>query len=181
MTTNDTPVQLPNSENHNCFGCSRSNPYGLQMKFFAHLDSVHSRITVPDHLCGWGNVIHGGILSTILDETMGWTGIYMRESVAVTKTMTVDFIKPLYVGEEIHAEGQIIRETGKREVEIAAVITNIKGEVCTKSTGIFMLLPMQIAKRMRIISDELMRDFFEPLMAFKNQACSSDNKNQQIK
>lgn len=170
MTTNDTPVRLPNSDNHNCFACSRSNPHGLQMTFFADRESVHSRITVPAHLCGWGTVIHGGILSTILDETMGWTGIYLLESVAVTKTMSVEFLKLLYVGDEIRSEGRIIRRNGKREVELAAQITNTKGGVCTTSQGVFTLMPLQVARRMGIISDDLLRDFFEPLMAFKAQA-----------
>ena len=167
MTKNDTSVQLPNSDNHNCFACSRSNPHGLQMTFFADRDRVHSRFTVPDHLCGWGKVIHGGILSTILDETMGWTGIYLLESVAVTKAMSVEFLKPVYVGDEIRAEGRIARQNGKKEVELAAQITNLKGEICTTSQGTFALMPLQVAKRMQIISDELLRDFFEPLMAFK--------------
>ena len=60
--------RLPNSGNHNCFGCSPVNPSGLQMKFYANEDKVFSEVTIPDHLCGWSNIAHGGVLTTILDE-----------------------------------------------------------------------------------------------------------------
>ena len=67
--------RLPNNETHNCFGCSPVNPSGLQMNFFADDSSVYSEVTVPKHLCGWNNLIHGGVLSTILDEIMSWAAI----------------------------------------------------------------------------------------------------------
>ena len=60
-------VQLPNSDQHNCFACGRRNHHGLQMTFFADHDSLQSTVVVPPHLCGWEEVIHGGIISTILD------------------------------------------------------------------------------------------------------------------
>ena len=61
-------ICLPNSKTHNCFGCSPINPSGLQMEFYANDSFVFSEVTVPQHLCGWNNLIHGGVLSTILDE-----------------------------------------------------------------------------------------------------------------
>ena len=65
--------RLPNTETHNCFGCSPINPSGLQMKFFTDDKTVFARVTVPDHLCGWNNVIHGGVLTTMLDESIPLT------------------------------------------------------------------------------------------------------------
>ena len=68
---------LPTGENQTCFGCSPRNDSGLHMKFFINenRDSVVSWLSVPDHLCGWSNIVHGGILSTMLDEAMGWAGL----------------------------------------------------------------------------------------------------------
>jgi acyl-coenzyme A thioesterase PaaI-like protein len=70
-------ILLPTRENQNCFGCSLKNKAGLQMKFYTteKLDSVISWLKVPDHLCGWSNLVHGGIISTMLDEAMGWVAL----------------------------------------------------------------------------------------------------------
>ena len=64
---NEEYIQLPNRRDHNCFGCSPVNASGLQMTFYANETAVFSKVTVPEHLCGWNNLVHGGVLSTILD------------------------------------------------------------------------------------------------------------------
>ena len=68
---------LPTSEDHNCFGCSPRNEAGLKMVFHINQegDTAVSWLSVPDHLCGWANMVHGGIISTILDEAMGWAAL----------------------------------------------------------------------------------------------------------
>ena len=74
----DDYMLLPAGESHNCFGCPK-NEAGLQMEFYLNekLDTVVSWLSVPDHLCGWGNIVHGGIISTLLDEAMGWAGLVL--------------------------------------------------------------------------------------------------------
>lgn len=51
---------LRSRANHNCFGCSLTNDYGLKMTFYGSGDTVISKLTVPGHLCGWNNLVHGG-------------------------------------------------------------------------------------------------------------------------
>ncbi len=90
--------ELPNSRNHNCFGCSPANPSGLQMKFLTDGEAVYSQLEVPEHLCGWSNIVHGGVLTTILDEIMSWSAIHLLKRIALTRTLTVEFLKPVPVG-----------------------------------------------------------------------------------
>jgi len=96
---------LPNTDTHNCFACSPGNASGLQMTFYTDEERVYSWVTIPDHMGGWNNIAHGGILSTILDETMGWAGIYLLEQLTLTKTMTIDFTKAVVVGDQLRVEG----------------------------------------------------------------------------
>jgi len=67
-------IELPTSSRHNCFGCSPKNDKGLHMKFYTNkdVDVVVSWFIVPPDYCGWGPIVHGGIISTMLDEAMGW-------------------------------------------------------------------------------------------------------------
>src|SRR5688500_12117637 len=79
---------------HACFGCGDENPIGLRLRFAPVGDGVRaSFIPGPEHQ-GFDNVIHGGIISTVLDEAMAWAtaraGFW-----AVTGEMQVRFRQPL--------------------------------------------------------------------------------------
>ena len=94
------------------------------MKFYTDEESVFSSLQVPAHLCGWSNVVHGGVTTTILDETIAWTVIYLRQSYMLTKALSVEFLQPLFVGKEIHSIGKIIETKSKREVIVEASVFN---------------------------------------------------------
>jgi acyl-coenzyme A thioesterase PaaI-like protein len=63
--------------------------------FFGDGTSVHSLITVPHrHLCGWNNLIHGGIISTLLDEIMSGSVVYVLRTMGMTRSLSVDLSDP---------------------------------------------------------------------------------------
>jgi uncharacterized protein (TIGR00369 family) len=138
------------------------------MKFYTDEERVYSWVTIPVHMGGWNNIAHGGILSTILDETMGWAGIYLLEQLTLTKTMTVDFIKAVVVGEQLRVEGSIEERVGKREVVIGAALYNLEDQLCASSKGVFTLLSLPLAKRIGIMNDAFEKSFYEPLMNSKS-------------
>ncbi|MDX2501388.1 MAG: PaaI family thioesterase [Deltaproteobacteria bacterium] len=161
MEKNNDPKHLPNRETHNCFGCSPINASGLQMKFSTDESTVFSRLTVPDHLCGWDRLVHGGVISTILDEIMSWTGIYMLKQITMTKSMTVDFIKPVYINSELKIEGNVLEKTGRHEVLIEGRLFNDKGTLCARSRGNFVIFSPAVAKRLGIAQKEHLEWFEE--------------------
>ena len=154
---------LPNSDTHNCFACSSQNAFGLQMKLFTDEKTVMSQITLAEHFAGWGRVVHGGILSTLLDEIMGWTGLYLLRQVTLTKNMTVEFVKAAYVGEPLKVYGNVIGTNGKRNAQIEGTITRDNGEVCARSRGDFTTLSPRLAIRLGIMTETQLQNFFEPL------------------
>jgi uncharacterized protein (TIGR00369 family) len=146
--------RLPSSERHNCFGCSPINPSGLQMKFYTNEVSVFSEVTVPNHLCGWNNLIHGGVLSTILDEVMSWAAIYLLKRITLTKSMTIDFLKPVYIGHPLKAEGKVLEIKGKHEAVMEGILSNSDGTICTRSTAHFAIFSPAVARRLGIANEE---------------------------
>ncbi|MBU0697911.1 MAG: PaaI family thioesterase, partial [Proteobacteria bacterium] len=100
--------ELPPLDNHKCFGCSPRNPSGLRMKFYTNDKSLFSSLTVPDHLCGWDRFVHGGVIATILDEIMSWSAITLLKRIILTKSMTIDFVKPIFIGNRLTAEGKVL-------------------------------------------------------------------------
>ncbi len=155
--------QLPNRNDHKCFGCGPANPTGLQMKFFSDDKSVFSWVKVPGHLMGWDNLVHGGILSTILDEIMSWSAIYLLKKLILTKSMTIDFIKPVFEGMELKVEGNVFEKRSDKEAVMQGRIYNAEGVLCTKSKGIFALLEPKMAKKLNLMSAKALKDF-EPIL-----------------
>lgn len=163
MKKKDDYRPLSGRVNHQCFGCSPLNPSGLQMKFHSNGDTVFSWLTVPGHLVGWNNIVHGGVLSTIMDEIMTWSAIHLMKKVTVTKSMTIEFVKPVFIGDELRAEGKVRELKRKNEVVMEASIYNPKDELCTKSQGSFALIKPRVAQRMGVVDEDTL-DALKPLL-----------------
>ena len=159
-------IQLPNRGDHNCFGCSPANTSGLRMTFYTNEAAVYSNITVPDHLCGWNNLVHGGVLTTIMDEIMSWAAIYLLKRVAMTKSISVDFLKPVYVGNPLKAEGRVLDTKGKHEALMEGCIYNQDKVCCAKATGTFAVFSPAVAKRLSITGSESL-EWFEKIFDLK--------------
>jgi acyl-coenzyme A thioesterase PaaI-like protein len=83
---------------HACFGCGDDNPIELHLRFAPDGDGVKaSFIPGPEHQ-GFHDVVHGGIITSVLDEAMAWAvahaGVW-----AVIGEMRVRFRQPLKIGE----------------------------------------------------------------------------------
>jgi uncharacterized protein (TIGR00369 family) len=150
---------LPNSTEHNCFGCSPINPSGLQMQFFADEDTVYSNVIVPDHLCGWSNIAHGGVLSTILDEIMSWAALHFLKRITMTKSMTMEFIKPVYIRSPLKAAGKVLEVGAKHDAVMEGILYNQSDEVCVKSKADFAVFSPKVAKRLGIADDASLKFF----------------------
>jgi acyl-coenzyme A thioesterase PaaI-like protein len=83
---------------HGCFGCGDDNPIGLHLRFAAEGDSVRASFTPNADHQGFGGIVHGGIISTILDEAMAWATAHAGVW-AMTGDMRVRFRRPLNIGE----------------------------------------------------------------------------------
>ncbi len=163
MSRTENLRQVPNRGSHKCFGCSKNNPSGLQMKFFTDEKSVFSWLTVPEHLSGWNNLVHGGVLSTILDEIMSWSAICLLKKIILTKSITVDFIKPVFIGQELRIEGNVLEVKNRKEALLEGFIYDMDENICARSIGTFALITPQIAKKLGIMDDEALQDM-KPLI-----------------
>lgn len=150
---------LPVQDDHKCFACGPANPAGLHMRFAAGSDRVVSKLIVPDHLRGWSNMVHGGIVSTILDEIMSWSAMHIFKSVILTKSMTVEFKKPVHVGQKLKAVGTVAELRNDREAVMAGQLYS-EGEedLFAVSRGVFALLKPKVALKLGIIDEQTLQE-----------------------
>jgi uncharacterized protein (TIGR00369 family) len=148
---------LPVQDDHMCFACGPANSAGLKMRFFADRESVVSWVTVPDHLRGWSTLVHGGVTSTILDEIMSWAAIHLLKSIILTKSMQVDFRKPVYIGQRLQAVGRVHAVRHEREAVMRGRLYGPDGELCAEAQGVFALLKPNVARKLGIVEEETLR------------------------
>ena len=154
MNRKESLKHLPNRTDSMCFGCSPANPTGLRLEFFTDDESIFSWVKVPGHLSGWKNLVHGGVISTILDEIMGRSVIYKMKCLAMTKSMTVDFLKPIPIDKELRAEGRLIEIKNEREVLAEGLIFGEAGELCARSRGTFAFFKPNDGEKLGIKDDD---------------------------
>ncbi len=152
-------IKIPNTIDNTCFGCGSANPNGLQMEFYGNSSMVYAELYVKDYMAGWNNVTHGGILSSILDEVMGWGAIFLTERFILTKSMTITYHKPTMVTEKLRAEAEIDTRTGEREVIMKGRIINPRGEVSVSASGTFALFTPENIKKIGIIDARQVDEF----------------------
>lgn len=135
----DTITLAPNPANK-CFGCGGANDAGMKLTF--EQDNAKRRIVgrfiLGEAYQGGGGMAHGGIIATLLDEAMGKVCRF-REVRAVTAELTVQYLKPVKVDQEIIVEGFETDQKG-RNLFLAGEIRNNAGEVLARGSGRFVVI-----------------------------------------
>lgn len=129
---------LPHSSG--CFLCGDENACGVRTRFFVEGDSVCARISLPAHVNGYKNVAHGGVLAALLDESMGWAATVFGGSqlMYITGELTVKYLAPVPVGEDIEIRSRLVRDAGR--IAFSEGELSCGGEVRVRAKGKF--LPM---------------------------------------
>ena len=120
------------SNDQYCFICGPGNPVGLQAKINVDQQSHSAACTlvIPMEYQGWKDLVHGGILSALLDEVCAYAGMTMAKTV-VTGELKTRFHKPVPVEQEVMVSAKVIRRE-RRIILVEAQVT-MEGVVLTSS------------------------------------------------
>lgn len=110
------------SDDGYCFVCGPKNPIGLRLEFAFNGKSIRTRFIPQKEHQGYLNIVHGGIISMLLDEAMVKLAIAMNMP-AVTAWMEVRLRKALTVGQQIMIEAEILKDTRKIIEAYAKAVT----------------------------------------------------------
>lgn len=129
-----------------CFLCGKDNPIGLKVEFIPEGNKVRTEFTPgPEHQ-GFKGVMHGGLISALLDETMGFPG-FMEGTITVTTHLEVTFRRPAPIGTKLIVTAENTK-SGKRVVEAKGVITTEDGTVIAEGKGKYYRVPPEQQKEM---------------------------------
>jgi acyl-CoA thioesterase len=85
-----------------------------------------------EHL-NWENMIHGGIVATVLDQAFG-CACNTLDNIHVAVQMNIHFMKAPAVGETIYAESRVIH-AGKRMGTSEMKVCDSRGNEIARATG----------------------------------------------
>lgn len=130
-----------------CFGCGVANPHGLQLRFYQEGLQVKTLFTLTKHHQGFQGRVHGGILTTILDETMGWSVSIQKKRMCVAAELLVRFVLPV----PLHTRLMVSAEMTDDHRKLCASrgeIRDEEGQLYVWATGKFFLLSAEESQQM---------------------------------
>jgi len=119
-----------------CFACGKDNPFGLHMTFHDEGEDYVCRWQPQPHHQGWAKILHGGLVSTLLDEVMTWR-LVSRGKHVVTAEMTVRLKKPTPLDQELTVRARITSQR-RRLYETEAELLLPDGTVTATATAKFI-------------------------------------------
>lgn len=158
----------PNS--HMCFVCGVANIVGLKVRFYSVApNTVEAIVNLSEVYQGYPGIAHGGIIATILDETMGRAALAgsneSGERLLMTAKMEVKYRKSVPLHTDIRVRGMVIKDRG-RIILCQGEALLPDGTVAVETSGTMMQIPDDELARMntpevgwRIYDDEEFKNY----------------------
>ena len=136
-------AKQPNSKM--CLVCGLKNPFGLHTSFFELDNNELLAVFKPrgEHQSYPGR-LHGGIISTILDETIGRAIMIQSEGDiwGVTVDLQIRFKKPVPLDEELRVIGRITKDSSKFFEGTGELLLQ-DGTVAATGHGKYLKVPLE--------------------------------------
>ena len=131
------PLEL--TKDSHCFACGVDNPHGLHLRVEKDGENgARAQFIAAEKYRGWSNFIHGGIISLIFDELLGWTTRYAGFD-AMTARLEIRYRNPVPLGATVDFKAErerIVR--GLLDVRLSARMKD--GTVVAEGKGRMMII-----------------------------------------
>jgi uncharacterized protein (TIGR00369 family) len=145
-----TTIQKQPNSIH-CFICGMQNAGGVHVSFYETVNEegqaeILARFTGRPHHQGYPNRMHGGVITGILDETIGrainiGSGAALPQTWGVSLELNVRFLKPVPLDVELTARGRVTRSV-RRIFEGTGEIVLPDGEIAATATGRYLMMAL---------------------------------------
>ena len=129
-----------------CFVCGIENPIGLHLHFYTDDEGRCNALFQPgpEHQ-GYPGHLHGGLISTLLDETMG--RVLTHEDVWVmTGRLEIRFLKPVPLDQELTIVGKLT-QSRSRAHEARGQIRPPDGTPLAEGRGVYVRIPDEFVEQ----------------------------------
>jgi acyl-coenzyme A thioesterase PaaI-like protein len=130
----------PNSRH--CFVCGLENHYGLKLRFYeTGPGEVTAEYAVPDQFQGYPGVVHGGIVTAMLDEVTGRAQMSDGETrFMYTAKLEIRFRRNVPIDTPLRVVGKI-EKSKRRMASSTGKIFGPGGELLAEANALLVDLP----------------------------------------
>jgi acyl-coenzyme A thioesterase PaaI-like protein len=121
--------RLP-SHSPTCAGCGKENPAGLALEVDATELGVRAVHRFDDRQEGAPGITHGGLVAAAFDDLFGFL-LYRVGKLAVTRSLTVDYLRPVLLGVDYEFSAYVQDQEGRRLHVRAEAMNEGGGKVAT--------------------------------------------------
>jgi acyl-coenzyme A thioesterase PaaI-like protein len=141
-------LQLPYSRD--CLVCGRDNTHGLRLDLYVDPDRsiVRADFVPASHHAGFDEVVHGGLIATVLDEAMTWTATWWGRRFCFCGEITARFRKPVRPGVAYRIEA-LVEFAKPKLIETSAKLMESSGAPAATASGKYV--PMSVEEHQRFI------------------------------
>lgn len=139
---------------YQCFGCSPRNAHGLRLQFWDHPDGLQTVFLAGRGFESYPGVVHGGLVSTVCDETMGNLLVLTDGRSAFTVGLRMRYLSPLAVGVEYRCVAR--RRENQPDPDLfyaSAEVLDGDGAQMATATATYQPVSMDRARRHLVLTD----------------------------
>jgi uncharacterized protein (TIGR00369 family) len=136
---------------HGCFVCGIRSPVGLKLDLLSDGKVVETRVRFRPEHAGFSGVIHGGLITTVLDETMAWVIGVNTRSFAFAAELNVRFLRAVAPEVTMVARAELVENKRGRLFMTRGEIRSETGEIAVEASGKFLPIPAE--RQMAMLTD----------------------------
>jgi acyl-coenzyme A thioesterase PaaI-like protein len=135
-----TVGRLP-SHSPTCAGCGKDNPAGLALEVDATEHGVSAVHRFDDRQEGAPGITHGGLVAAAFDDLFGFL-LYRVGELAVTRSLTVEYLRPVLLGLDYGFTAYVRDRTGRR-LHVDAAATDEDGRQVATAHATFVTVDVE--------------------------------------
>jgi uncharacterized protein (TIGR00369 family) len=132
----------------NCFVCGIQNPLGLHLKFYETAPGeVEAECTVTEQYQGYPGIVHGGIVSAMLDELAGRSmmGDTSAPRFMFTARLQVRYHKNVPIGQPLRLIGKAGESRGRKSTATSAIY-DCDGTLLAEAEVLMINVPQSVVE-----------------------------------
>lgn len=132
----------------NCCVCGTRTTHTLSMHLRREAEIYVVELTPVLVMEGYPGVVHGGYSSLLLDEVMAVAVGLERHGEAVTQRLTVEFVKPVLLGQLLRVEAWFVKPLKGHFYKGAGQILDAQGQCLVRAEGEFGVMSARVRERL---------------------------------
>ncbi len=143
----ESAVLNDRSDYQGCFVCGAQNPVGLKLQFQREGERIVTEFLPGEVFQGFPGVVHGGILASLLDETLSRTALLYQQWV-MTGRLEIRYRRPAPVGQLLRVTGEVEQHRARMLIARGAITLAAEPTVIiAEGRGTFLPYPEELRQQ----------------------------------